>query len=183
MASKPRIYIDACYYIDVAKGKDAVAAENHGFETHLPFVETLFLAALNGDVEIVASTLLIAECQHAGDSTNIPETTKETFRRLLTSGQGVILIAPDVFIAERARDLLWMDYIRCGGASDAVHVATALETKCDEFLTYNTHKGPGKPETAAKLAKLGLRVITATQTTVLPDKYTSPLLGPGAPTN
>jgi hypothetical protein len=182
MASKPRIYIDACYYIDVAKGKDVVAAEHPGRETHLPFIETLLIAALNGDIEIVGSTLLIAECQHVGDSGSIPDAAKETFRRLLTSGQSVLLVAPDLFIVERARDLLWIDGIRCGGGTDAVHVATALEMRCEEFLTTNIHKGPANPVAAAKLAALRLRVIQAVQTAVLPAKYTLPLLGPGSTT-
>lgn len=104
-----------------------------------------------------------------------------TFRKMLTSGRGVLLVAPDLFTAERARDLLWVDGINCGGGADAIHIATALEQGCEEFLTTNTNKGPAKPEAAAKLAKLNLRVIQGIQTGVLPPSYTTPLLGPGGP--
>lgn len=176
MASKPRVYIDACYYIDVAKGHDKVKQENPGREQDLWWIQTLLTAAINGDVEIVASTLLIAECQHAGEKP-VPEETKNTFRRLLTAGQ-VLLVAPDVFIAERARDLRWVDGIECGGGADALHVATALEMRCEEFLTTNTGRGPAKPSEVPKLAALNLRVITAPLTSVLPDKYKQGLFGP-----
>src|SRR5436190_1882779 len=177
MASSPRIYIDSCYYIDVAKGETRVKAEDPGREKHIWWVQTLLTAAIAGDVEIIASTMIIAECLHVGDSTTISDTTRDTFRRLLMGGQ-VTLVAPDVFIVERARDLLWTDGIKCGGGTDAVHVATALEMRCEEFLTYNTNKGPGKADAAVKLAAKKLRVISAPLTSVLPDKYTAPLFKP-----
>ena len=178
MASNSRIYIDSCYYIDVAKGKDKVKEDDPGREEHLPYVEWLLVAALNGDIEIVASTLTIAECLHTGNPQDIPEDAKDRLRRILTSGQGITLVAPDVFIAERARDLLWVDGINCGGGADGVHVATAIDQRCEEFLTTNTNKGPARSETARKLSKLSLRVIEATQTEVLPPEYIKPLLVP-----
>ena len=95
---------------------------------------------------------------------------------MLSSGQGVTMVAPDIFIAERARDLRWNDKINCGGGADAVHVATALEARCEEFWTVNTKKGPANQAARSKLDTLGLRVIEAIQTAVLPDKYTKPLL-------
>jgi len=178
MASRPKIYLDSCCYIDVAKGEDRVKAESPGREAHLWWTETLISAAVAGEIEIVASTLIIAECLHAGDGSNIPDSTKDTFKRLLTSGQ-VTLVSPDVFVVELARDLLWVDGINCGGGTDAVHVATALDLKCEEFITHNTGKGPAKPITIPKLAAKGLRVIAPAQTSVLPDSYTRPLLPPG----
>src|SRR5687767_14033795 len=130
MASKtPRVYLDSCYYIDVARGREALPMDPHR-KAQLPYVEALLLAAHNGDIEIVASTLVIAECLHVQDKRNIPETTKQTFMNLLTSGVGIRLISVDVFVAERARDLLWVDGITCGGSADTIHVATALDERC-----------------------------------------------------
>ena len=99
---------------------------------------------------------------------------------MLTGGQGITLVAPDIFIAERARDLLWVHGINCGGGADAIHVATALEERCEEFWTTNTGKGPANPKVVPALHKLNLQVMAATQTQLLPNKYTKPLLGPGA---
>jgi predicted nucleic acid-binding protein len=175
MPSRPRIYLDSCCYVDVAKGADKVKAEAPGREGHIWWIETLITAAISTDIEIVASTMVIAECLHVGDGANIPEDAKETFRRLLTSGQ-IILVAPDIFIVERARDLRWVDGINCGGGTDGVHVATALENGCQEFLTTNTGKGPAKPDSINRLAAKGLRVIPPPLTSVLPDKYRQPLL-------
>jgi hypothetical protein len=166
----PRAYIDACYYVDVAKGHDRVKIEAPGREEDLWWVQQILTAALNRDVEIIASTLLIAECLHVGDGLAIPDEAKDTFRRLLTGGQ-VFLVAPDVFIAERARDLLWVHGVNCGGGADALHVATALEMGCEEFLTVNKNRGPANATAVPKLAQLGLRVIDAPRTSLLPDNY------------
>ena len=181
MPTRPRIYIDACYYIDAAKGLEAVKIEQPGREADVRHVETALVAAQSGDIEIIASTLLIAECLHVGNSDQIPQAAKDKFRSILTSGQGVTLVAPDVFIAELARDLLWVHGINCGGGTDAVHVATALEGRCEEFWTTNTGKGPANHKVVTALLGLNLHVIAATQTKALPDKYTKPLLGPGGP--
>lgn len=175
MASRPRIYIDSCYYIDVVRGRFATPLVP-GRESHLPFVENLLLAAENRDVEIWASTLIISECLSvAKNDLAVPEDVQRIFMSLLSSGSVVNLAAVDFFIAERARDLRWVDGIKCGGGADMVHVATALELHCEEFITTNMKRGPLQGEAPAKLAALGLRVITAPQTSVLPPKYIQPL--------
>ena len=180
MPTRPRIYIDACYYIDAAKGQEAVKKEHRGRETDVSYVETALVAAQNGDIEIIASTLIIVECLHVGSSDQVPQAAKDKFRSMLTGGQGITLVAPDIFIAERARDLLWVHGINCGGGADAILVATALEERCEEFWTTNTGKGPANPKVVPALHKLNLQVMAATQTQLLPNNYTKPLLGPGA---
>ena len=52
-----------------------------------------------------------------------------------------------------------------------IHIATALELGCEEFITTNKRRGPLNAECVAKLATLGLRVIDATQTAILPEQY------------
>jgi hypothetical protein len=179
--SKPRVYLDSCCYIDVAKGRMGVPFDKPGEEDRpelLWYVETLLLAALNGDIEIVASTLVIAECLHTDSRDTIPETAKNTLRALLSAGNPVLLIAADFFVCERARDLLWNDQIFCGGAADQIHVATALDLRCEEFITTNRKRGPLQGNRPAELAKLNLRVILPGQTAILPPHYTKPLLRP-----
>ena len=178
MASRSRIYIDSCYYIDVARGRLATPLDP-GRELHLPFVENLLLAAAKREVEIWASTLIISECLSVNQNDlAVPENVQRMFVSLLSSGSVVNLAAVDFFIAERARDLRWVDGIKCGGGADMVHVATALELHCEEFITTNAKRGPLQGEALAKLAELGLRVITAPQTSVLPPQYIQPLFMP-----
>ncbi len=174
---KPRVYLDSCYYIDVARGRTAAPVDPNRVQD-LPFVESLLLAAEGGDIEIYASTLVISECLFIDRQQKdaVPESVRQMFMSLLTSGQTVKLIAVDLFVAERARDLLWVDGINCGGASDSIHVATALDLKCEEFITANRNRGPLQGQAPALLAKLDLRVIKAHQTAVLPPKYKKPLL-------
>ena len=180
MASKPRVYLDSCYYIDAAKGRLGVSLSADR-ATHIPYVENLLLASLNGEIDVYASTLVISECMHIGDK-DVSQETKDAFLALLTSGDAVKLVAVDVFVAERARNLLWQHKISCGGAADMVHVATALDLNCGEFITTNRTRGPLQGDAPAKLEKLGLRVIEAPQTQVLPVSYIQPLFmgTPGA---
>jgi predicted nucleic acid-binding protein len=183
--SRPRVYLDSCCYIDVAKGRMGIPFEKPGEEERpelVWYIETLLLAASNRDIEIVASTLVIAECLHTETRDNIPEAAKETLRSLLSSGNPVLLIAADFFVCERARDLLWNDKIFCGGVADQIHVATALDLRCEEFITTNRKRGPLQGDRPAQLAKLNLRVILPDQTTVLPPQYTKPLLTPQSET-
>jgi len=176
MPNKPRVYIDSCYYIDVAKGRLSLTLDP-GRDQHIPFIEKLLLAALNDDVEIWAPTFVIAECLavEKGDM-DVPPEVREMFSRILTSGSPVKMQAVDVFIAERARDLRWIHHIKCGGGADSIHVATALELNCEEFISTNSKRGPLNADAAAKLAKMGLRVIEAPQTAALPAQYRKPLL-------
>jgi hypothetical protein len=173
--NKPRVYLDSCCYIDVAKGRHGKLDE--GREDHLPFLEALILAAADGAIEIWGSTLLIPECLHIdGTQQNIPDDVQATFISLLTAGSPVRMSAVDYFIAERARDLRWRDGIRCGGGADGIHVATALELKCEEFITSNRKRGPLQGDTPKMLATFGLRVIEPPQTSVLPTAYVPPPL-------
>jgi hypothetical protein len=167
--NKPRVYFDSCGYIDVAKGRHGVSDEHS--QAELPFLEGLLLAAHDGLIEIWTSSITIAECLTIEASVDeVPEAVRETFRSLLMGGSPVRINAADVFVAEKARDLRWQG-IRCGGGADGLHVATALDLGCEEFITTNSKRGPLQGETPARLAKLGLRVIRPHQTTVLPPQY------------
>jgi len=172
----PRVYIDACYYIDVAQGRHAVNVDPARL-SHLPYLEGMLLASGDGVIEVWASTLIIAECLYVdGQLDTVPEAVRQTFQSLLTSGSFVKLQAVDFFIAERSRDLRWVDEVRGLRGADAIHVATALELGCDEFITSNRSKGPLQGDTPKKLNDLGLRVIQAPDTQVLSNDYLPPPL-------
>lgn len=176
MPSKPpRAYIDSCYFIDVIRGKHATVDKE--VAEHLPFIEKLLLAGMNGDVELWASTLIITEClaieKH---SATVPMKVQEDFKKLFTGGSPIKLQAVDVFIAERARALRWDDGLSCGGGADMVHLATALELGCEEFITTNKKRGPLNSACTSAMAARKLRVITAPQTALLPPHYLTPLL-------
>lgn len=56
--------------------------------------------------------------------------------QFLWSGEYIELVAFDPFVAERARDLRWVDNVKIKNA-DAIHVATGLLERANEFLTFD----------------------------------------------
>ena len=94
---------------------------------------------------------------------------KQSFNSLLLSGQYVKLVQISPFIGEDARSLRWKHSILLKPA-DAVHVATALERKCEEFLTTNGRLAR-LSQVGKGLEKLGLRVCAGRDTSCLADSY------------
>lgn len=130
------------------------------------FLKQLLQAHRDQEIQVFTSTLAIAECTSAGDL--IKPNVKRAFERLLTSGEYVHLVQPTPFVMEAARDLRWVHGVVLRGA-DAVHVASAVDRKCEEFITTDGQikKLAAKPI----LAKLGLKMIVARETGCLPEKY------------
>lgn len=167
MTNVRRIYIDSCGFIEMIKvevGKQ-VASEREKDVWHM---KKLLEANRDKEVEIFTSILTVAECTHVGEP-DVSDEVKAAFTNILSSGQYVKLVQTTPFIGEDARDLRWRHGIRLRGA-DAIHVATALDRKCEELLTTNgrlqrllSHEGA--------LRNLGLRVGAGRTTTCLPDKY------------
>ena len=73
-------------------------------------------------------------------------------------------------LQNRARDLRWNYQIKCGGGADSIHVATALELGCEEFLHFYKSEAwtPEYGCTSKAHAHLGLGVIEAHQTALIP---------------
>ena len=165
MAEKRRIAFDSCCFIDMVKQEVGVQLADERVHD-VWYMKQLLQASRDGEIVVHASALTIAECTAAGD--DVSDAVKGTFRRLLMSGQYLVLIQPTPFIMEDARDLRWNHGLVLGGA-DAVHVASAIDRKCEEFIT--TDGQIKKMAAAPKLAGLGLRVIRARDTQCLPDKY------------
>jgi hypothetical protein len=117
-------------------------------------------------LSLFTSTLTIAECTHVGDPAKL-DAAKPFFLGLLASGRGgIALIQPTLTIAERARNLRWIDGLKFSGA-DALHVASALHFRCREIITSD-----GRILSASQILQpLGLRACRAGDTAQLPDAY------------
>lgn len=176
MLTKPRLYLDACCFIDLAKVQLKVEQDEER-KKDVWHLQKLLLASQNGEIDLFTSTVTIAECTHVTDTVAskriLDEEVKKLFRSLLTSGKVVRLVQPDVFIAEEARNLRWDHQISSKiGANDLVHLASAGNDKiaCSEFLT--TEFTTKHPQAKLKLESvLGLRIIRPSATSHLPMEY------------
>ena len=167
MAELRRVYIDTCCFIDlvrVAIGKAATTDK----ENDVWHVKKLLEAHRDGEVQIFTSSLTIAECRHGGEGEVTPE-VKSQFSRLLMSGQYVRLVQMTPFIAQDARDLTWAHGIALKGA-DSVHVASAIDRKCEELLTGDGRLGR-LGAVGGPLQKFGLSCREGRNTECLPTKY------------
>lgn len=162
--SRPRLYMDSCCFIDAAKHKINATLSTDRLND-VWFVQQCLKASEAHDIEVFTSTLTIAECQSAGG--DMSDDVKKLFRSVLTSGKIVTLAQMTLGIAEKARDLRWVYGVNLKGA-DAIHVATALAMNCTEFFSTD-NRGPHK--NAALLLPMGLKVLRASDTALLPDDY------------
>src|ERR1035437_7243007 len=162
--------MDSCCFIELAL--QAVGASDVNRENDLWFLKELLNAAFDEEIEVLTSTLSIAECAHAkGD---ISDDVKSLFKRFLTSGRYVLLIQNSVLVAEKARNLRWVHGLSFGGA-DYIHLASAFELKCEEFFTWD--KQP--PAHAAALNDQALPICFPRDTHCRPDLYRQKQLAPG----
>jgi hypothetical protein len=161
--------MDACCFVELVKGRFGKAVLNDGL--YIPNIEALLRASRDRQVEVCTSMTSVAECLSADGL--IDQSVRDLFSKMLTSGRGgVTLLECDIFVVERARDLRWVHEINLGSI-DAIHVATALEHSCEEFLTTDGVNGGAKKilTKASDLSKLGLRVLTPDKTGLVPDAY------------
>lgn len=161
------IYSDANPVIELAKYSKHM--HDPARERDLDFLRRILAAANNMEIDLFTSSISVAECV-AVDGDCGPEVQK-FFIGTLTSGRMFKLVQDSIFIAEQARDLRWKYDIRLKGA-DLIHVASAIDAQCTEFLTWDTDIS--KPKVADKvrgLEKFGISVITPSQTKLLPPLY------------
>jgi len=165
-----RVYLDSCCFIELAKGKFGKAvASNGGYLWH---IETLLRASRLEKIQVCTSILTVTECIHAGDG-DVSAKVQELFVGLFTSGKGgVLLLQTDIWTVERARDLRWKHSLNFK-AADAIHIASALENSCDEFLTWDGIGASAKSilKQAQTLDTLGLHVITPDKTEMIPPEF------------
>jgi hypothetical protein len=128
----------------------------------------------DGEINVHTSVLTIAECSHADG--NVSDAVKSAFRRLLLSGQYLTLVQPTPMIGESARDLRWVHAMSLKGG-DALHLASALDRSCEEFITLDTRIN--RIQNREKFLALGMRLIEGRATQCLPEKYRQLELGRG----
>ena len=102
--------------------------------------EKLIESSKNKEIKVFTSSITINEALFVreGDKKILTPEVKRLFRAILESGDsGVFLIESDFFIRVLARDLHWEHKIPLK-ANDGLHLASAIEFKCDEFITTNS---------------------------------------------
>ncbi|MCY7347585.1 MAG: PIN domain-containing protein [Pyrinomonadaceae bacterium] len=166
-----RLYIESCCFIDVIK-YDLKSSKNlpQDLQDNIWHIQKLLKASEVKDIQVITSTLTIAECRRANQEKPPGGEVKRLINSILTSGKIVTLAQVTQGIAERARDLEWIDGINLKGA-DAIHIATALITGCKEFLTSDKQGSRSPLKNAGKIKKLNLDVIYPSQTSLLPADY------------
>jgi predicted nucleic acid-binding protein len=165
-----RIYLEACPIIDMAEYE---AKPSKDRELDVWLCKQALAAARDGKIQVYTSMLSVAECTTiAPDLPSPPAETKRFLDMLLLSGKsGITIVQMRQIIAVRARDLRWAAEVNLKGA-DAIHVATALEMKCDEFWTRDGRIWKNRVE----IGQLGLKVVKPTETSALPESYRNPEL-------
>lgn len=172
---KPKIYIDSCAFIDMAKVHAKIPlASAKGAEanrqSNVWFCQKLIEAANDGKVELYTSAITVAECTGVQEGQPNPgDDVQRFYSELLTSGRPVSLIQPTQTIINEARDLKWKRQVNASGM-DAIHIASAMRLGCCEILTSD-----------GRLAKRGitipkLRIVQARETGQLPSEYTQSAL-------
>jgi hypothetical protein len=95
----------------------------------------IFFVSPNSSASISRNSNFVGPRVDCGVRPSPPAEIKRFLDMLLTSGKsGITIVQMRQIIAVRARDLRWASEINLKGA-DAVHVATAIEMKCDELWT------------------------------------------------
>lgn len=165
-----RVYLDACCYIDLVQQQNGHPIEE-GRDNHIWYCRKFLDAARAKDIEVYGSTILVAECTAIRDEKRqriLTDQVKSSFRALLLAGNPVIPVQPTPKILERARDLAWVDGLNISSV-DAIHIATALELKCNAFITSD---GPMCSKVAPHKSKLSIGIGAADSFKAwLPDKY------------
>jgi predicted nucleic acid-binding protein len=172
MVNKDRVYMDSCCFIDMAKIDLSVTdIYDQSRIDDVWYMRRLCDAAYDGEIEIITSTLTIAECLHDGNG-HIGDKAKDLFEKFLTSNRVAQTIAAEYSVCVEARDLFWKHGILLSGA-DAIHLASAIVMNCKEFITTDNHFKTSKFKRAIKPIQKtkGLKISKAKDTTMLPTKY------------
>ncbi len=173
---KPRIYFDSNPLLDAIKFQITGELEDER-KRNLEHTKAMMEAAADGVVEIISSSLIIAECRRADREKPADEETKELIRRIVSSEEIIKLSFVTFEITEKARDLDWVHGISLR-AADAIHLATAVEHDCKELFTTDRKM---KAKAVEALKRFGIRIIDPSDTQLLPVEYRAGRLFAGGP--
>lgn len=164
------MYLDACCFIDAVKQEVGTLPSDR--EDDVWHIKKLLEASSAGDIEVITSTLSIAECVAAySGQIEVPKEVQDHFRRLLTSGQYVTLAPQTPKTGRIIQDLRWKHGIVLRGA-DSLHIATAIEREALEFVSTDERlKNPKLAAASEKLAAHNIKLIRAADTLELPDRF------------
>jgi hypothetical protein len=165
---RPRIYIDANVIIEMGKMK--LGKHRKDRENDLWFFQQMLKAHSDKQIELITSSVTIAECTHAEGVYD--QTVQDFFSGILLSGTLMTLIQDSVFVAEKARDLRWKYDIKLKGL-DAIHVASAVDAGAKEFVSWDAEIDDKNQfaDAISKLKGLGIHVILPSQSSKLPGNY------------
>jgi len=172
----PRIYTDANIITEFgAFGRGWHKKER---ENDIWFFKQILQAAEDGHLEVYTSSITLSECSHLKDNSDpdhlkvvMDSKAQEFFKNLLSSGTLIKLVQDSIFVAEAARDLLWKHNLVLKGM-DAIHVASALDAGCKEFLTWDNDMANQKTaEKITTLRGLKMMVVKPSQSAILPVHY------------
>lgn len=122
----PLVYVDTCIFLNVIKRETPF----------WPDALKTLLAAGRGDIQLVASTLVLAEVASWNGGVD-PVKRDEVIERYLTNAP-VLWHEVDLFVAEDARKICDVHKMR---GADAVHLATAVRSKA-AYLVSNDKRFP-----------------------------------------
>jgi predicted nucleic acid-binding protein len=172
--TSPHIYLDSCCFIDVVKEK--VGALPTERTNDVWFVKKILEAHRAGHLIAHTSMIAVGECLAVEEGKQPSEEVKEMYRSLLTSGQYVRLLNPTPKTARLMQEFRWTHDLSLRSV-DAMHLASALEVGCLEFVTTDVRlKKPKFLAANPVMGTLGLRLITAPKTATLPTSYTQGII-------
>jgi predicted nucleic acid-binding protein len=123
-----RPYLDANVYIAAIKGPKTEDPDK------VQIAATILQLAEDGAFQIFASTLLAAEVIKVPGDPNPLTPHQENVISGYFYRDFIVMIEVDLLIAEKARQLARDHGLK---PPDAVHLATAIRAKCDQFLTWD----------------------------------------------
>lgn len=175
MSSEPRVYLDACCFIDMVAHDHSIGVRPDR-ALHVYYCRKFLEAARGKEAHVFTSTLTVAECLGVKNESDLKDNklvftdeVKRLFEGMLLSAKsGVMPVQPTPRIVKSARDLRWA-HAATFKPMDSLHIATAIDMKCGYFLTTDSKL---KPENIAIAKALGLVVCTADSIArLLPSKY------------
>src|SRR4051812_29502163 len=122
-----RRYFDSCIFI-------YIIGNNPDFE---PMCSAAVSAAEQGQFTLVTSFVTLVEVVKSGSGTRAPSPEVQQLITAYFERDHILMAQATREVMKRARDLMWKHGVTKLKALDAVHLASALDTGCTTFYTYD----------------------------------------------